>query len=78
MKVRAMYWDEDVLQIQNEVRRYEEELRNPQMYAEFADETYDAGDSGVDDGIGNGDEGLTQTDSANTEADDPNMKQGKE
>lgn len=29
MKKRDMYWDEDVLMVQNEVRRYEADKLNP-------------------------------------------------
>lgn len=38
MKNRAMYWDEDVLRVQNEARLYEEELRNPPPEEEPAEE----------------------------------------
>ncbi len=31
MKERAMYWDEDVFMVQNEVRRYEAEKLNPPL-----------------------------------------------
>ena len=71
MKDRDMYWDEDVLQIQNEVRRYEEEQRNPTKHEKSEDEAAGVAASSEvhEDGHGENDE---------TETHEPDMKQGEE
>lgn len=77
MKDRDMYLDEDVLQIQNEVRRYEEEQRNPTKY-EKEDEADGASEASEAYESGHGEDDLSEKASIETETHESDMKQGEE